>query len=408
MKNSTVNRKEYAPSPELRAFHKMLETAKRPPVFAIHLEGSEREKQYVVTKETDALKELGIETEYVDELEPEVTYGGTVYFVDAVAPGTLALTIDCGFAKDALLPKVLQEFLEKTNLDIEDPESIMDLPMYQSLVDRCGQDLGSTVVSTVLCHYSKHNDNTWHDDDLDWINSKAEAKAESGSVEVESEAEPVKQAPVHHRLANTPVKETPVEKPTVKPASHVEPKRVESRAVESVEEDVPAETPAQPARRVVKKNDETDVPVPETVEEDKDGTEKGVLTEEEKAKNAKLLSELKAEYQKVIDMIDDGYDTIFRPVQKKLKECVDTNTFNTQFCPLYLEFSSDVSSDLYAELYDLDEQTRTFREQVVHHIEHFGCPMCGTEWDEDLTFAPTGINTIHCPKCGAERPFEVE
>ena len=403
MRNSTVSRKDYVPSPELRAFHKMLETAKRPPVFAIHLEGSEREKQYVVTKETDALKELGIETEYVDELEPEVTYGGTVYFVDAVAPGTLALTIDCGFAKDALLPKVLQDFLEKTNLNIEDPESIMDLPMYQSLFDRCRQNLGSTVVSTVLCHYSKHNDNTWHDDDLDWMeDKKAESEVESKAELVE--AEPVKQEPMHRTPVEQkiPVKETPVENPAAKPEPHVEP------AVEPATEDIPAETPVQPARRVVKKNDETDVPVPETVEEDKDGTEKGVLTEEEKAKNAKLLSELKAEYQKVIDMIDDGYDTIFRPVQKKLKECVDTNTFNTQFCPLYLEFSSDVSSDLYAELYDLDEQTRTFREQVVHHIEHFGCPMCGTEWDEDLTFAPTGINTIHCPKCGAERPFEVE
>lgn len=404
MRNSTADRKDYVPSPELRAFHKMLETAKRPPVFAIHLEGSEREKQYVVTKETDALKELGIETEYVDELEPEVTYGGTVYFVDTVAPGTLALTIDCGFAKGALLPKVLQDFLEKTNLDIEDPESIMDLPMYQSLFDRCRQDLGSTVVSTVLCHYSKHNDNTWHDDDLDWMEDrKAESEAEPKAKPVE--AEPVKQEPMHRKPVEQkiPVKEIPVENPAAKPEPHVEPKHAEP-----VEEDVPAETPAQPARRVVKKNNETDVPVPETVEEDKDGTEKGVLTDEEKAKNAKLLSELKAEYQKVIDMIDDGYDTIFRPVQKKLKECVDTNTFNTQFCPLYLEFSSDVSSDLYAELYDLDEQTRTFREQVVHHIEHFGCPMCGTEWDEDLTFAPTGINIIHCPKCGAERPFEVE
>jgi hypothetical protein len=404
MRNSTADRKDYVPSHELRAFHKMLETAKRPPVFAIHLEGSEREKQYVVTKETDALKELGIETEYVDELEPEVTYGGTVYFVDTVAPGTLALTIDCGFAKGALLPKVLQDFLEKTNLDIEDPESIMDLPMYQSLFDRCRQDFDSTVVSTVLCHYSKHNDNTWHDDDLDWMEDrKAESEAEPKAEPVE--AEPVKQEPIYRKPVEQkiPVKEIPVENPAAKPEPHVEPKHAEP-----VEEDVPAETPAQPTRRVVKKNDETDVPVPETVEEDKDGTEKGVLTEEEKAKNAKLLSELKAEYQKVIDMIDDGYDTIFRPVQKKLKECVDTNTFNTQFCPLYLEFSSDVSTDLYAELYDLDEQTRAFREQVVHHIEHFGCPMCGTEWDEDLTFAPAGINTIHCPKCGAERPFEVE
>ena len=75
---------------------------------------------------------------------------------------------------------------------------------------------------------------------------------------------------------------------------------------------------------------------------------------------------------------------------------------------MYLEQSDDYSTHLYELLYKLDEASQSFVKEVVHQVEHMGCPICNKEWDEDVTFLVTGIHHIQCPGCDAEIAYEKE
>lgn len=136
------------------------------------------------------------------------------------------------------------------------------------------------------------------------------------------------------------------------------------------------------------------------------GKMKAELTEEEKQNNEKLLQDLQKKYRNVSTFIKDSKDNRFKAIAKQMDDAVATNVYKTQWCPLYLEVSDDTSSDIYAELYNLDIKTLEFNKKVVRQSVHLGCAFCGNEWDEDVTFKPTGVFFTECPECRTERPFE--
>lgn len=162
-----------------------------------------------------------------------------------------------------------------------------------------------------------------------------------------------------------------------------------------------------PTTEKVPAEEEDIVPKPTVKKEAHVGGEmKGELTEEEKQNNEKLLQDLQENYRRVSSFIKDSKDNRFRAIAKQMDDAVATNVYKTQWCPLYLEVSDDTSSDIYAELYNIDIRTLEFNKKVVRQSIHLGCAFCGNEWDEDVTFKPTGVFFTECPECRTERPFE--
>lgn len=166
-------------------------------------------------------------------------------------------------------------------------------------------------------------------------------------------------------------------------------------------QDSTEETPA-----VEKK--ESSVPKPTKKKEEVKGKSKQELTDEEKKSNDEKLKFLQERYKEVSALINDSKDNRFKAIAKQIDDAVATNVYKTQWCPLYLNISDDTSSDIYAALYDLDIDTLDFNKTVIRQTVHLGCAFCGHEWDEDITFKPSGVFFAECPECYTERPFEKE
>lgn len=131
-------------------------------------------------------------------------------------------------------------------------------------------------------------------------------------------------------------------------------------------------------------------------------------TEEEKKRNEALLSALEDHYYKVSAMIKGSKDNRFANLAQRIDSAVKNKSFNTQWCPIYLDVSDDISTELYAALYELDKETLDFNNQIVRQKMHLECLFCGNEWEEDVTFRPSGIFFAECPKCAGTRPIEKE
>ena len=233
--------------------------------------------------------------------------------------------------------------------------------------------------NTILYHYEHHTDDIFYKDDFDWVNKNS------------------------------------TEKNNVKEVSKLETKEPEKES-SNISEDKSPKEDKKSSKKIETKEDEktndinNDIPVPEEVNhkvpkiEFKNSKEK--LSEEEKQKNKELLKSLKDDYFKVIEYISKLHSSQWITLCNKLKESVKNNTFNEQWCPIYLEISDDISSELYAMLYKLDQATRSFQDKIVHQTITLGCFSCGKDWVEDITFLKEGPHYIECPYCYAERGFE--
>ena len=147
------------------------------------------------------------------------------------------------------------------------------------------------------------------------------------------------------------------------------------------------------------------IPKDEPVET-KEIVRKDQLTTEEIESNRMLLEAIRGDYERCADTIRNQGDSRWTVLENKIRDAVKKDRYVTQWCPLYLAESDDISTDLYRDLWDLDQKTAEFNRKVVHQVEHLGCPYCGNEWDEDITFLPKGIHYVECPECYAERGFE--
>lgn len=148
-------------------------------------------------------------------------------------------------------------------------------------------------------------------------------------------------------------------------------------------------------------------PKPQEVQKVKT-TFKDHLTEDENKNNRRLLDNLRIKYQTVISVIEDTKDSRFNALKKEIEEALNTDVYKKQWCPLYLDITDDISTPLYARLYQLDQETLSFNKNVIRQGVHLACGLCGHEWDEDVTFKEKGVIYAECPECFAQRPFDKE
>ena len=113
---------------------------------------------------------------------------------------------------------------------------------------------------------------------------------------------------------------------------------------------------------------------------------KEVLTEEDKKQNAELLHKIRSKYEQALQFVTDLHSPQFTLFINLFREALDNNKYTKQWCPMYLEISDDLTTELYAKLYELDQITAEFNKKLIHQVLHIGCPFCVTEWNEDITF----------------------
>lgn len=184
-------------------------------------------------------------------------------------------------------------------------------------------------------------------------------------------------------------------------------KQQDAEAVKT--EDKKSEDEDEEDNKMVYAAEEKKPPKPEVKKTENDMVVKNTITAEENARNIAMLKDIENQYMDARNLIDQMSDSRYRILGNKLADTMKDKTYGkTQWARQYLDVSDDVATELYAKLYNLDRQTKKFCKEVVHQVEHMGCPMCGKEWDEDVTFLRPGIHYILCPNCNAERPYEKE
>jgi len=378
---------------EIIAFHNMILAmeGKEPPIFVVQLSGTKEEKDYVYEKEREFVTQAGYDAEYKKDISETLSFSGTIIFCDHAPKDTLIFPIDCTFAENELIPAWVKDFIAKTHFTGIIGKDLMNDPRFSDLKQSYDHDPIGTITKTILTHFKTGKGAAFLSSDLNWLEQENDQKkTENDNTNVTTAEQEVKQ--------ETEI-DTKVETETTKAD---EPKVSSSVTVQEVQ------NVTQDVQNVLKESATPEPPKPDAVAEaPKKKIEKETLTPEEEAENESLLADLVADYKNAIQSVRDTRNPGFRIIEKKLNECINKNEFNTQFCRIYMEISNDYSTALYAALYALDNKTKEFREKITHRIAHFGCPQCGNEWDEDLTFRPKGLCEITCPKCGQGRMFEV-
>jgi len=413
---------------EIIAFHNMILSmeGKEPPLFVVQLSGTEEEKDYVYEKEREFVTQAGYDAKYKKDISETLSFSGTIIFCDHAPKDTLIFPIDCTFAENELVPAWVKDFIAKTHFTGVAGKDLMNDPRFSDLKQSYDHDPIGTITKTILTHFKTGKGAAFLSSDLNWLEQENDQKkTESDDTNVTTAEQEAKQKTELDTKVETETTKTDEPKVTetieAKSESEVEqndsgeektsdfvtdsakePKVSSSVTVQEVQ------NVTQDVQNVSKESATPEPPKPDTVAEaPKKKIEKETLTPEEEAENESLLADLVADYKNAIQSVRDTRNPGFRIIEKKLNECINKNEFNTQFCRIYMEISNDYSTALYAALYALDNKTKEFREKITHRVAHFGCPQCGNEWDEDLTFRPKGLCEITCPKCGQGRMFEV-
>jgi hypothetical protein len=383
---------------EIIAFHNMILAmeGKEPPLFVVQLSGTEEEKDYVYEKEKEFVAQAGYDAKYMQNLTETPSFSGAIIFCKRAGKNTPVFPIDCSFAENELVPAWVKNFIIKTHFIDMTGKDLMNDPNFSDLKQAYANDPVGTVTKTILYHFKRTKDLAFLSSDLDWLKTETKSETESDQSNEITAKEETKQE------AKTEPKVTERDEPKPEP-------KVEEKAPEKEEpsNSIPVQDSVIVQEGLEPKTPEPPKPDPVVPETPKEKVEKETLTPEEEEENKRLLANLVADYKNAIQTVRDTRNPGFRIIEKKLNECINKNEFNTQFCRIYMEISNDYSTALYAALYALDNKTKEFREKITHRVAHFGCPQCGNEWDEDLTFRPKGVCEIICPKCGQGRMFEV-
>ena len=293
------------------------------------------------------------------------------------------------------------------------------------LEDAVVSNMLMAVNDTLMTHFMHFDDNLLHKEDFKWLKeyevegytvvNVVDKKKKKGDV---IEVEAVKSESILESVSSESISESVSDSNSISESVSTSESILESESIseteivsesiseseitsESVSETV-SETPAP--EKPAKKKDVL-APEPEEEEENEAQNVKDTLTEEEVARNNELLADIKAAYDECIQFITDTCNGSYRIILNKMQECNQTMKYNTQFCLMYLEISSDRKSELYHKLYDLDQKTKEYNEKLIHQVIKLGCWNCNHTWNEDITFAPAGPGKVKCPKCLAERPF---
>lgn len=371
--------------PELEAFHKMISAMKNDAPIRVVKVIAKTEEQYkfFIKKEREYFSEIGFKAMHFDEIHDlSVIRSNCVYFTSEVNGNVLFITVD--ISDMACPPSWVEIFIKNISLQGENgplkESELEDAPYFSKLNEYAAKNVNGAIANTLICHFNRTTDLKFSPQDLKWLSAAAEepepeepeapktepeepetTEPEATEPEVTAEAEPVKPEPEANMAARSQMFAT------------------------GAPEDPPAPT---------KKNNALD-------------SAKDSLSEEENERNWALLHQLIDKHNQCIKIIDDSYNTGFYPIKSTLQECVNKKVFNRQYCRIYMDISNDYTTELYNNLYELDQMVQDFHKSIVRKKLHLGCPNCGSEWDEDLTFLTPGIHEVSCPKCDMSRRIEV-
>lgn len=264
-------------------------------------------------------------------------------------------------------------------------------------------DTEQMVNNTIIRHYMTYSDNIFHADDLSWLrNKKQKSQEKAENMKLQERSKPEKHILEEAEQTEKGKKQHKFRFPT---NGHVLPKQAHLSAESAAEEQT---SPVENTNSKTEKKDihpqeqseqENAAPVPQMKKKVSTGIVKEKLTEEEERANQEKLNALLKTYQEAIEFITSLRNAKWRSIVNKMNDAVNNKKFTQQWCPLYLELSDDISSELYAKLYDVDQQTIQFNKTVIHQVVSLGCPNCGKEWQEDITFRDKGIHQVECPIC---------
>lgn len=383
--------------PELEAFHKMISAMKNDAPIRVVKVIAKTEEQYkfFIKKEREYFSEIGFKAMHFDEIHDlSVIRSNCVYFTSEVNGNVLFITVD--ISDMACPPSWVETFIKNISLQGENgslkESELEDAPNFSKLNKYAAQDVNGAIANTLICHFNRTTDLKFSPQDLKWLSAAAEEPAEEPE-EPETETE-----------MKWPETTEPEATAEVAEPEAIEPKVTRSEATEPAPE--PAEPEANMARSQMFAGAPEEPPVP-TKKNNVLDSAKDSLSEEENERNWALLHQLIDKHNQCIKIIDDSYNTGFYPIKSTLQECVNKKVFNRQYCRIYMDISNDYTTELYNNLYELDQMVQDFHKSVVRKKLHLGCPNCGSEWDEDLTFLTPGIHEVSCPKCDMSRRIEV-
>ena len=384
-------------NPELEAFHKMISAMKNDAPIRVVKVIAKTEEQYkfFIKKEREYFSEIGFKAMHFDEIHDlSVIRSNCVYFTSEVNGNVLFITVD--ISDMACPPSWVETFIKNISLQGENgplkESELEDAPNFSKLNKYAAQDVNGAIANTLICHFNRTTDLKFSPQDLKWLSAAAEEPAEEPEPEPETE---MKGPETTEPETTEPEATAEVAEPEA-----IEPKVTRSEATE------PAEPEANMARSQMFAGAPEEPPVP-TKKNNVLDSAKDSLSEEENERNWALLHQLIDKHNQCIKIIDDSYNTGFYPIKSTLQECVNKKVFNRQYCRIYMDISNDYTTELYNNLYELDQMVQDFHKSVVRKKLHLGCPNCGSEWDEDLTFLTPGIHEVSCPKCDMSRRIEV-
>lgn len=388
-------------NPELEAFHKMISAMKNDAPIRVVKVIAKTEEQYkfFIKKEREYFSEIGFKAMHFDEIHDlSAIRSNCVYFTSEVNGNVLFITVD--ISDMACPPSWVETFIKNISLQGENgplkESELEDAPNFSKLNKYAAQDVNGAIANTLICHFNRTTDLKFSPQDLKWLSAAAEEPAEEPEPEPETE---MKGPETTEPETTEPEATAEVAEPEA-----IEPKVTRSEATEPAPE--PAEPEANMARSQMFAGAPEEPPVP-TKKNNVLDSAKDSLSEEENERNWALLHQLIDKHNQCIKIIDDSYNTGFYPIKSTLQECVNKKVFNRQYCRIYMDISNDYTTELYNNLYELDQMVQDFHKSVVRKKLHLGCPNCGSEWDEDLTFLTPGIHEVSCPKCDMSRRIEV-
>lgn len=383
--------------PELEAFHKMISAMKNDAPIRVVKVIAKTEEQYkfFIKKEREYFSEIGFKAMHFDEIHDlSAIRSNCVYFTSEVNGNVLFITVD--ISDMACPPSWVETFIKNISLQGENgplkESELEDAPNFSKLNKYAAQDVNGAIANTLICHFNRTTDLKFSPQDLKWLSVAAEEPAEEPEPEPETEM----------KEPETTEPETTEPEAT---AETTEPEAIEPEVTRS-EAPEPAEPETNMARSQMFAGAPEEPPVP-TKKNNVLDSAKDSLSEEENERNWALLHQLIDKHNQCIKIIDDSYNTGFYPIKSTLQECVNKKVFNRQYCRIYMDISNDYTTELYNNLYELDQMVQDFHKSVVRKKLHLGCPNCGSEWDEDLTFLTPGIHEVSCPKCDMSRRIEV-
>ena len=386
--------------PELEAFHKMISAMKNDAPIRVVKVIAKTEEQYkfFIKKEREYFSEIGFKAMHFDEIHDlSAIRSNCVYFTSEVNGNVLFITVDV--SDMACPPSWVETFIKNISLQGENgplkESELEDAPNFSKLNKYAAQDVNGAIANTLICHFNRTTDLKFSPQDLKWLSVAAEEPAEEPE---EPETEP--EEPETTRLETAEPEATAEAEPETTEPEATEPEVTRSEAPE------PAEPETNMARSQMFAGAPEEPPVP-TKKNNVLDSAKDSLSEEENERNWALLHQLIDKHNQCIKIIDDSYNTGFYPIKSTLQECVNKKVFNRQYCRIYMDISNDYTTELYNNLYELDQMVQDFHKSVVRKKLHLGCPNCGSEWDEDLTFLTPGIHEVSCPKCDMSRRIEV-